>query len=137
MAPVSLLVGTGGAKHTRNGVGHAFTEKSFYEFGYVRLTAFNRTHLYGEYQEAGNAPERGDILDKFMIIQPIRDEDASIAEKLERALAELKTWRVATRIMAVFVCFTLGIGAWMLVRHWRADASRHRFAILAASDDGL
>ena len=137
MAPVSLLVGTGGAKHTRNGVGHAFTEKSFYEFGYVRLTAFNRTHLYGEYQEAGNAPERGDILDKFMIIQPIRDEDASIAEKLERALAELKTWRVATRIMAVFVCFTLGIGAWMLVRHWRADASRHRFAILASSDDGL
>lgn len=140
-APVSLLVGTGGAKHTRNGVGHAFTEKAFYEFGYVRLTAHNRTHLYGEYQEAGSG--YGDVLDKFMIIQPVRvsttgdDDEAVLSAKLERALSEVKTWRGAATIMAVFVCATFGIGAFAMARHWKTESTRHRFSILTSTmDDG-
>ena len=57
-------------------------EKELYEYGYVRLTAFNRTHLYGEYQDASAG---GGVLDAFFIVSRSNRERcrlSSLAGKL-------------------------------------------------------
>lgn len=135
-APVSVVAGTAGAELTVNGVGHDFTEKSLYDFGYVRLTAKNRTHLYGEFQQAGSG--YGDILDKFMIIQKDTAADQGtnlLLDELSRALTQVQTWRSMTYVMAVFTCVTLAMGAGVVARQWRADARKHRFHILEFDDE--
>ena len=135
-APVNIVVGTGGARHTHNGHGHSFTEKSFYKFGYVRLTALNRTHMYGEFQEAG---EGGQVLDKFLITQ--RDygsaSDDATAMLIAQLRAEAAEWKSLTYVMALFTCATLGVFAFLVYTRWRAAQSdvRHRFHILREMDD--
>ena len=116
-APVSVVVGTGGAKHTKNGLGQPFVEKAFHEFGYVRLTAVNATTLRATYREAGSG-ENGNILDEFVIVKtrPITDSDASIVERLEKALVSARTWRDTTYVMALFVVATVVIGTWVVIR---------------------
>lgn len=135
-APVNIVVGTAGAKHTHNGQGHSFTEKSFYEFGYVRLTALNRTHMYGEFQEAGAG--YGDVLDKFLIIQ--RDnasadgdranEDA--AKLIAQLRAQVAEWKSVTYVMAFLTAAALCVFSVFVFARWRETRSfeRHRFQIL-------
>jgi hypothetical protein len=131
-APVSILVGTAGASLTRNGNGQEFTEKRLHNFGYVRLTSVNRTHLYGEYQEAGSG--YGDVLDKFMIVQA--DPIGTSHDDLARALADLETWRSITYVMAAFVCVTITMSAWLMQRHWRTATARGRmFQMLHNGED--
>jgi len=116
-APVSVVVGTGGAKHTKNGLGQPFVEKAFHEFGYVRLTAVDATTLRATYREAGSG-ENGNILDEFVIVKtrPITDSDASVVERLEKALVSARTWRDTTYVMASFVVATVVIGTWVVIR---------------------
>jgi len=135
-APVNIVVGTGGAQHTYNGHGHAFTEKSFYKFGYVRLTALNRTHMYGEFQDAGSG--YGDVLDKFLITQ--RDYGGAsndAATLIAQLREEVSEWKAVTYVMAVFTCATLGVFAFLVYTRWRAAHFdiRHRFHILQEMDD--
>jgi len=135
-APVNIVVGTGGARHTHNGHGHAFTEKSFYKFGYVRLTALNRTHMYGEFQDAGSG--YGDVLDKFLITQ--RDYGGAsnaTATLIAQLREEVSEWKAVTYVMAIFTCATLGVFAFLVYTRWRAAHVdvRHRFHILQEMDD--
>ena len=135
-APVNIVVGTGGAQHTYNGHGHAFTEKSFYKFGYVRLTALNRTHMYGEFQDAGSG--YGDVLDKFLITQ--RDYGGAsndAATLIAQLREEVSEWKAVTYVMAIFTCATLGVFAFLVYTRWRAAHVdvRHRFHILQEMDD--
>lgn len=135
-APVSVLVGTGGAPHTKNAIGASFMEKELYEYGYVRLTAFNRTHLYGEYQDAS---ADGGVLDAFFIVRDRIESDddlSSLAGKLAHLTDDLRTWRDTTYVMATFVCATLAIGAWLAHRHWALKASQRKYNILEYDDDG-
>ena len=73
-AVVNLVVGSAGAGFTRNAQGAAFSEKVFYEYGYLRVTAVNRTHLSCEFQEA---QEGKGVLDRFVIIQEDWEEAAT------------------------------------------------------------
>lgn len=65
-AVVNLVVGSAGAGFTKNAVGAPFSEVVFYEYGYLRVTAVNRTHLSCEFQEAQDG--KG-VLDRFVIVQ--------------------------------------------------------------------
>ena len=91
-APVSVVVGTGGAKHTKNGLGQPFVEKAFHEFGYIRLTAVDATRLRATYREAGSG-ENGKVLDEFVVVKtrPITDSKSSVADQLEKALVSART----------------------------------------------
>jgi hypothetical protein len=111
-------------------------EKELYEYGYVRLTAFNRTHLYGEYQDAS---ADGGVLDAFFIVRDRIESDddlSSLAGKLAHLTDDLRTWRDTTYVMATFVCATLAIGAWLAHRHWALKASQRKYNILEYDDDG-
>ena len=97
-APVSVVVGTGGAKHTKNGLGQPFVEKAFHEFGYIRLTAVDATRLRATYREAGSG-ENGKVLDEFVVVKtrPITDSKSSVADQLEKALVSARKWRDTSR----------------------------------------
>lgn len=73
LAPIHMVVGTGGADFTVNARDASFSESVMYRFGYVRLTAENRTHLVGEFVEAAMGPG-GKVLDSFAVAQtePLR-----------------------------------------------------------------
>ena len=79
---VNLVVGSAGAGFTKNAVGAQFAEVVFYEYGYLRVTAVNRTHLRCEFQEAQE--EKG-VLDRFVIVQ--EDWEAAAATKAAAAAA--------------------------------------------------
>ena len=116
-APVSVVVGTGGAKHTKNGLGQPFVEKAFHEFGYIRLTAVDATRLRATYREAGSG-ENGKVLDEFVVVKtrPITDSKSSVADQLEKALVSARTWRDTSYVMALFVVATVVIGTWIVIR---------------------
>jgi hypothetical protein len=109
-APVSVLVGTGGAPHTKNAI--------------------------GEYQDAS---ADGGVLDAFFIVRDRIESDddlSSLAGKLAHLTDDLRTWRDTTYVMATFVCATLAIGAWLAHRHWALKASQRKYNILEYDDDG-
>ena len=65
-AVVNFVVGSAGAGFTKNSIGEKFAEVVLYEYGYLRLTAVNETHLVGAFQEAQDG--KG-VLDRFVIVQ--------------------------------------------------------------------
>jgi hypothetical protein len=79
-APVSLVVGTGGAGFTRHDRGAAFTEKLSYAFGYLRVTAESATRIRGRFVSAND-----DVLDEFVIV--VRGEGDGEGEGVGRSAA--------------------------------------------------
>mmetsp|Transcript_22750 Transcript_22750/g.43494 ORF Transcript_22750/g.43494 Transcript_22750/m.43494 type:complete len:703 (-) Transcript_22750:411-2519(-) len=89
LAPIHMVVGTGGADFTVNARDASFSESVMYRFGYVRLTAENRTHLVGEFVEAAMGPG-GKVLDSFAVAQtePLRYSRASFSESSTDSLLQ-------------------------------------------------
>ena len=81
-APVSFVVGSAGAGFTRTATGAAFSEVTAYEYGYLRLVAANRTHLFGEFRET----QRGlGTIDRFLIVREETEEEKTGRARLEFA----------------------------------------------------
>jgi hypothetical protein len=70
---VSFVVGSAGAGFTKTATYNApFSDVTMYEYGYLRITVVNRTHLYGEFQETQFG--KG-VLDRFAITRRDDDDD--------------------------------------------------------------
>ena len=114
-APVSLVVGSAGAGFTRNSVFSLtkgtetceFCEAVMYEFGYLRVSAVNETHLRCEFVETQRG--NGAVLDRFYITQ----RGVTGAEGAEGAEDEVTSgWRFIAFgcALALFVaCFAIDV----------------------------
>ena len=69
-APVSLVVGTGGAGFTRHDLGAGFVETTEYAFGFLSLVAEASTTMRGRFFGVA-----GEALDEFVIVVDDRDRD--------------------------------------------------------------
>ena len=69
-APVSLVVGTGGAGFTRHDLGASFVETTQYAFGFLSLVAESSTTMRGRFFGVA-----GEALDEFVIVVDDRDRD--------------------------------------------------------------
>ena len=69
-APVSLVVGTGGAGFTRHDLGAGFVETTEYAFGFLSLVAESSTTMRGRFFGVA-----GEALDEFVIVVDDRDRD--------------------------------------------------------------
>ena len=77
-AAVSFVVGSAGAGFTKTATYNApFSDVTMYEYGYLRITVVNRTHLYGEFQETQFG--KG-VLDRFAITRRDDDDDDADAD---------------------------------------------------------
>jgi hypothetical protein len=121
-APVSLVVGSAGAGFTKNSRFSLskgtetceFCEVVMYEFGYLRVTSVNVTHLKCEFIETQKSAGRGKVLDRFYIT---RNEEPGAdmgkhpehpdAEKLKGNWEMARGWEYVAGACAVvaFVAF--------------------------------